>query len=154
MKICAADKNRIYNVKDRPGMVYNYLEDSYAPVCEGGIVITGIVGEMWTAGKNALEKYCVPADELGYEPAETLTVPTDKIMFGIMIPRDICFTLEADYGEKALLTGNRPGIEHGRGDYILISSAVRNGRAEPDFSDSGRIVNGMIFEKVYREIQC
>lgn len=149
-KIQKADKIRVYNVPDRPGVVYNHLEDSYAEVTEGGFVVTGIAGEMWPIGEGSLKKYGVTADELSFEPKEVNTIETDDVFCGVMIPKGTKFELETDYGQKVILNGNRTGIDHGKGDYIIIEAKHENGRYYPDFSKSGRIVNGAVFDKIYR----
>lgn len=58
--------------------------------------------------------------------------------------------LQRNYGEKSVLYGNRLGIEHGVGDYILVKTKLVNGLHHPDFNDSGRIINGTIFHKLYK----
>ena len=149
-KIQKADKNAIYNVAGKPGVVYNVFEDSYAEVNEDGIVVTGIAGEMWPIGESALKKYNVSVDQLSFDPIEVDTVETGAVFCGVQIPVETEFTLETDYGKKVMLKGNRPEIEHGKGDFILVSAKTENGRFVPDFSDSGRIVNGTIFDKLYK----
>ena len=59
---------------------------------------------------------------------------------------------ETDYGEKALLRGNRPEIPHAGGDYVLVFAKKQNGIYSPDFTDSGRIVNGTIFKVLYKPL--
>lgn len=153
-RIQKADKNRIYNVPGRPGIVYNVYEDSYAEVNEDGLVVTGVADEMWPIGESALKKYNVTPERLGYEPIEVDTVETGTVFCGIQIPVDKEFTLETDYGFKIVLKGNRQGIEHGKGDYVLVAAKYENGAYVPDFADSGRIVNGSIFDKLYKPVNC
>ncbi|HOO06784.1 MAG TPA: hypothetical protein PLH83_09915 [Ruminococcus sp.] len=43
-KIQRSDPQREYNVPGKKGVVYNYLEDSYEPVSEGGFIVTGALG--------------------------------------------------------------------------------------------------------------
>lgn len=150
-KVQKADKNRIYNVEGRAGIVYNVFEDSYAEVNENGLIVTGVAGEMWPIGESALKKYNVTPEQLDYEPLEVDTVETGAVFFGVLIPKNIEFTLETDYGVKVVLKGNRPDIEHGEGDYVLVASKQENGKYVPDFTDSGRIVNGTIFDKLYKK---
>ena len=52
-KIQKADPTRIYNIPGKPGVVYNYLEDSYELV-GFAYVVTGIAGECRTFGESAL----------------------------------------------------------------------------------------------------
>lgn len=149
-KIQIADSQRLYNVADNPGVVYNCLEDAYENVANTGYVVTGIVGEMWPIGEKAINKYNVKPEDITSEPMEVDTVELDTLYAAIMIPADTQFTLEVDYGEKAVLKGNRFGIEHGNGDYVLVATKLVDGEYRPDFDDSGRIINGAIFDKLYK----
>ena len=152
-KIQTADSQRVYNVADKPGVVYNCLEDAYEKVGDSGYVVTGLVGEMWPIGEKAVKKYNVDPKNITAEPMEVDTVELDTVYAAIMIPSDTMFTLEVDYGEKAVLRGNRFGIDHGDGDYVLVAAKLVNGIYIPDFDDSGRIINGAIFEKLYQEFK-
>lgn len=152
VKVQKADKNKIYNVAGQTGIVYNIFEDSYAKVNENGLVVTGVAGEMWPIGEKALKKYNVSLEQLSYEPIEVETIETGIVFCGVPIPKEVVFTLEANYGEKVILKGNRPDIEHGGGDYILVAAKLENGKYIPDFTDSGRVVNGTIFDKLYKEV--
>lgn len=149
-KIQKADKNRVYNT-NKPGIVYNILEDSYAPV-GNGYVITGVAGEMWPIGENALAKYDIAKEDITSEPQDVKTKETGTIMAGVQIPTSVVFQLQTDYGEKAWLNGNRKGIDHGDGDWILVLAKTTEHGLTPDFTDSGRIVNGAILEKLYKKI--
>lgn len=151
-KIQTADRSRIYNVPGYPGVVYNFLEDSYEKVGETGYVVTGAAGEMWPVGEGALRKYNVDKEAVTAEAMEVETIEIDTVYAGIRIPVQTEFTLETDYGEKAILKGNRKGIGHGDGDYVLVACKLIDGRYEPDFDDSGRVVNGEIFEKLYKPL--
>ena len=145
-----ADKNKVYNVAGKPGIVYNFFEDSYAKVTDYGFVVTGILGEMWPIDRSTINKFNVSIDQLSLEPVEVDTIETGTVFCGVQIPVETEFTLEADYGEKVVLKGNHPKIEHGNGDFVLVAAKLEDGKYVPDFSDSGRIVNGTIFEKLYK----
>lgn len=80
-----------------------------------------------------------------------MTVELETVYAGIRIPAHIFSTLVADYGERAVLKGNREGIEHGEGDWILVATHTIHGKLCPDFSDAGRIINGTIFDRLYQE---
>lgn len=149
-KIQKADESRVYNVEGQPGVVYNILEDAYEKAVEGGYIITGLAGEMWPVGPGVLKKYDIEPEKITFEPQCVRTIEVDTVYAGIRIPSDIPFTLEVDYGEKALLKGNRPGISHGEGDYILVAAKTEGGKLVPDLSDSGRIVNGAVFDRMYK----
>lgn len=149
-KIQIADSQQVYNVADKPGVVYNCLEDAYENVSDTGYVVTGIVGEMWPIGEKAVKKYNVNPANITAEPMEIDTVELDTVYAAIRIPTETQFTLEVDYGEKAVLRGNRSGMEHGNGDYVLVMTKLVDGEYYPDFDDSGRIINGAIFDRLYK----
>lgn len=149
-QIQKADPERIYNIPDKKGFVYNQFEDSCEKVNSRNYIITGVAGEMWPINEKNLPKYKVNPEDITYEPQNVMTVETGAVLAGIQIPADIEFMLEVDYGEKSWLKGNHHGIEHGEGDWILVNTTLVNGIYVPDFSDSGRIVNGSIFEKIYK----
>lgn len=149
-KIQTADSKQVYNVAGQPGIVYNCLEDAYEKVNDTGYVVTGIVGEMWPISEKAIQKYRVNPERITAKPMEVDTVELDTVYAAVQIPNDTPFTLEVDYGEKAVLQGNRSGIAHGDGDYVLLTTKIVNGVYCPDFEDSGRIVNGEIFHQLYR----
>lgn len=145
--------DQTYNA-DRPGVVYNCLEDSYEPVIEGCYIVTGAAGEMWPIPETALRKYDIEKEKITDQAQPVMTKPTDQIFCGIMIPKETAFTLEVDYGEICLLNGNRAGIPHGSGDWVLVAAREENGKFVPDLSDAGRIVNGEIFEILYQPYQA
>lgn len=147
-----ADSEREYNVKGEKGVVYNVLENSYEKVNGAAAVVTGVSGEMWPIGQSALKKYKIAPENITPEPQKVDTVEVDTVFAGVRIPYNTEFTLEVDYGEKAVLQGNRQGISHGQGDYVLVSTKAVDGKLVPDFSDSGRIVNGEVFDKLYKKI--
>lgn len=151
-KIQKANPEKIYNVPDKKGVVYNCLEDSFEKVPDTGFIVTGAMGEMWCIPEKALTKYKINKDDITDEPQPVMTVETGAVLAGIQIPADTEFTLEVDYGEKALLKGNRKGIDHGTGDYVLVCTKLVNGQYVPDFDDSGRIVNGAVINILYKNI--
>ena len=145
--------SRIYNVPGQPGVVYNSLEDSYAQVSPGGYVITGLMGEMWPIGPETLVKYDIAPELVGDEPQPVMTRPLPDLYAGILIPKDTTFDVIAHYGEKtAVLHGNRPGIAHGCGDWVLVPTAEENGAVHPELSGNGRVINGLLFPKIYRPV--
>ncbi|MCQ2407835.1 MAG: hypothetical protein MJ065_04825 [Oscillospiraceae bacterium] len=149
-EIQLADPQQIYNVPGQPGVVYNILEDAYEKVGSTGYVVTGIAGEMWPIAPGAVVKYNIDPAKIGAKPLPVQTVELDTVYAAIVIPADTAFTLEVNYGERAVLKGNRTGIAHGSGDRILVYTKCDDGIRQPDFSDSGRIVNGAIFDKLYK----
>ena len=149
-RIQKADPGREYNVKGRCGVVYNFLEDAYEEVDGTGYVVTGLLGEMWPVGRGAVKKYGIAPEDITFEPVTVYTAELDTVYAAIMIPAGTEFTLEVNYGRKALLCGNRKGISHGEGDYVVTAAVLSGGIYRPDFEDSGRIVNGSIFERLYK----
>lgn len=149
-RIQKADPERVYNVRNQKGVVYNQFEDAYEKVNGGNYIITGVAGEMWPISAKNLPKYKINPEDITSETQSVMTVETETVLAGIRIPVGIEFMLEVDYGEKSWLKGNRPDTEHGRGDWILVNTKLIGGKYVPDFSDSGRIVNGSIFEMIYK----
>ncbi|HOR21696.1 MAG TPA: hypothetical protein PLY43_03130 [Ruminococcus sp.] len=149
-KIQRSDPQREYNVPGKKGVVYNYLEDSYEPVSEGGFIVTGALGEVWPIGESSFGKYGIDKTDVGFEPVEVRTIQWDTVYAAIQIPAEIQFTLEVNYGERALLHGNRPGISHGSGDWVMVFARKEGQIFLPDFTDSGRIVNGRAMPIIYR----
>ena len=148
-----SDPEREYNVPGKKGVVYNFLEDCCEPVTEGGFIVTGILGEMWPINGRSLAKYGVHRTDVGFAPVEVRTVELDTVYAGIQVPADTPFTLETDYGERAVLHGNRPGISHGEGDYIIVFARKEKGTWVPDLSCGERIINGAVFSELYREYE-
>ena len=149
-QIQKASSDKVYNVPDKKGVVYNFLENTYEKVGDEGYIITGLLGEMWVIPPKSLKKYKIIEKDITNNPQPVMTVETDDVFAGIQILNDE-FTLEVDYGEKAILNGNRKGVAHGTGDYIIVATKLENGQYIPDFEDSGRIVNGAIFDKLYKK---
>lgn len=149
-QIQKADPSRVYNVPNQKGVVYNQFEDAHEKVTAENYIITGVAGEMWPISAKNLPKYDIKPENITYEPQSVATVETGTVLAGIRIPTATEFMLQVDYGEKCWLKGNRPDSEHGKGDWILVNTTLVNGIYVPNFSDSGRIVNGSIFEAIYK----
>lgn len=150
-QIQKANPEKLYNVENQPGIVYNFLEDAYEKVTPNGFVIMGAAGEMWVIDVGALKKYQIAPESITEKPQTVNTIELDTVYAAIRIPADTEFTLEVDYGEKCVLNGNRQGIAHNDGDYVLVATKKEvNGQYVPDFEDSGRIVNGAVFNTLYK----
>lgn len=147
-----ADPQQVYNVPGRAGVVYNAPEDAFEQVPDAGFVVTGLMGEMWIIPPAALGKYNVDPAALTHTPQPVETVETDTLYLALRIPAETEFTLVADYGLPVTLRGNRPGIPHGDGDRIVVYAKREGGRLVPDPADAGKIVNGSIFTRLYRQI--
>ena len=143
VQIQKADLQQIYNVSDSPGIVYNFLEDSYEKVIEDGYVITGLLGEMWPIPKEGLTHYDVGDLEIGIEPVLVSTQKSNLRYEGIQIPEKFLFTL--NISGIGVLKGNHKGNQHAGGDYVVkeIRGTVKQ---------AIRIVNGMIFDKMYQKL--
>lgn len=139
VKIQKAQSDRIYNVKDKAGVVYNYLEKSEALIEGYEYIVTGIVGEMWPIHEKSLCGYEIDdIDSIGTEPKQYKSKTNEVIYMAICIPVEHKFQLELSSG--TILNGNVDGVEHGDGDYILYTSLEKK-----DF----RIINGNVFNRMY-----
>lgn len=140
VKIQTADRNRIYNVPDSPGIVYNFLEDSYESLEHADYVITGLLGEMWPVTKKNIQGYEASEEEITDIPETFFSKASDARYYALQIPDNISFTVQTEkYGD---LKGNVAGREHGNGDFLICTSFQKQ-----DF----RIVNGQIFDEMYEE---
>lgn len=140
VQIQKALPDKIYNVSEKPGVVYNILEDCEESIAEADYVVTGLMGEMWPISRKDLCGYEVDETAIDETPKPVYTKSGDRTYYGVKIPLEADFFVETSkYGK---LRGNaKPDkIPHGEGDYIICSSF-----AEGDF----RIVNGQIFDKMY-----
>ena len=135
-----AVKGSIYNVSDTPDVVYNILEDSYETTADADYIVTGLLGEMWPIKKESLAGYDVSPEEIDDEPRQFFSKSSDIVFYAVQISGE--FELELEDG--IVLKGNRPGIEHGEGDYILWTSLEKQ-----DY----RIINGKIFTSMYEEYE-
>lgn len=135
-----ADRNRIYNVPECPGMVYNVMEDSHESLEHADYVVTGLLGEMWPITKKSLQGYEVSEEEITASPRVFYSKLSDIKYYAIQIPKDVLFMVSMEkYG---VLKGNAVGREHGIGDFLLCTSFQKE-----DF----RIINGQVFDKMYEE---
>lgn len=142
------DPEREYNVPGRPGEVYNFMEDSISFARPGGIVVTGLMGEMWAVNGESTAKYTDDPESLGDEPRPLMTRELAGTFAAIRIPAGTEFSVKTAWG--GVLNGNRPGIGHGQGDMLLVGTREENGRTVPDLESDGRVVNGEIFDLLYR----
>lgn len=146
-----------YNIEigiaDKAMDFHNPLEDASYHVEKGQPILRGTVGEMWTTkiekilstyrrsdGEPLTEEY------LNQKAGQFVSVRTqaqDNTNFACRVPKDIQFKVQTSWAE---LSVNRPGIDHGEGDFLICSQ--KDG--EPDF-DNVWVVNGKVFENTYRE---
>ncbi len=142
VQIQKAKSDRIYNVKDKVGVVYNFLEDVEALIDGYDYIVTGVAGEMWPIHKAALCGYEIDnIDSIGIEPKQYKSKARDITYMAVCIPVKHKFQIQLESG--TILNGNTEGVEHATGDYILYTSLDKK-----DF----RIINGNIFDQMYELI--
>lgn len=137
--------------KDTP--YENVLEGNSGVVTDDGITVLlkGTVDELWPSKLEKVMKTYTKADgsELtakDFEPKDTYIDLKTKAQpgtnFAMFIPADIQVVVETAWGD--VLTANRPGVEHGKGDYLV--STVKDG--QPDLTDVW-VLNGAVFPNTY-----
>lgn len=138
VEIQKADSNKVYNVPDSPGEIYNLFEEVTYHVEEGEFVITGTAGEMWVISKNHLERtYDIHINDIGDIPIKVWTKSSDvEYEFMRVEPR---YQGIVNISIDRVLVVNSDKVDHGKGD-VLIRSINSN-----DFWS----VNGIIFENTF-----
>lgn len=137
--------------KDTP--YENVLEGNSGVVTDDGVTVLlkGTVDELWPSKLEKVMKTYTKADgsELtakDFEPKDTYIDLKTKAQpgtnFAMFIPADIQVVVETAWGD--VLTANRPGVEHGKGDYLV--STVKDG--QPDLTDVW-VLNGAVFPNTY-----
>lgn len=137
--------------KDTP--YENVLEGNAGVVTDDGVTVLlkGTVDELWPSKLEKVMKTYTKADgtELtakDFEPKDTYIDLKTKAQpgtnFAMFIPADIQVVVETAWGD--ILTANRPGVEHGKGDYLV--STVKDG--QPDLTDVW-VLNGAVFPNTY-----
>jgi len=131
----------------------NVLEGNSGVVTDDGVTVLlkGTVDELWPSKlEKVMGTYTKPdGSELtakDFEPKDTYvdlkTKATPDTNFAMFIPADVQVVVETAWGD--VLTANRPGVEHGKGDYLV--STVKDGA--PDLSDVW-VLNGAVFPNTY-----
>jgi len=131
------DPKRIYNVPGRPGIVYNYLEDSRETVSEDSYIITGLAGEMYPVSAENLVNYDVDPVKIEEKEQKVWTRPGIQYFEAVYIPAESGFEIEIP--GMGILYGNNRRSMHGDGDYILRAVG----------SEEYRIINGVLFPRIY-----
>lgn len=138
--------------------VHNELENAdYVTSDENGrFVLSGTMGEQWVIAGNKLAATYTFADgtaitETALKAKRTSdgTIPWFKvttckdseILFACPTPVNMQYTIQTSW---AILQGNRPGVKHGKGDFIM----ARNVNGQPAM-DKRWIVNGTVFINTY-----
>lgn len=138
--------------------VHNFLENSdYVTDNNQKFVLSGTRGEMWTVTAAKLGQTYTFGDGTPITSATMMPKLTDGVidwfqvktitngnvsLFAAFVPAPYQFQVQTSWG--TVLQGNRPGIPHGMGDFVLRNSV--NG--QPDMS-SAWIVNGAVFADTY-----
>lgn len=137
--------------KDTP--YENVLEGNSGVVTDDGVTVLlkGTVDELWPSKLEKVMKTYTKADgtELtakDFAKKDTYidlkTKATPDTNFAMFIPADVQVVVETAWGD--ILVANRPGVEHGKGDYLV--SAVKDGA--PDLTDVW-VLNGAVFPNTY-----
>ncbi len=137
--------------KDTP--YENVLEGNSGVVTDDGVTVLlkGTVDELWPSKLEKVMKTYTKADgtELtakDFAKKDTYidlkTKATPDTNFAMFIPADVQVVVETAWGD--ILVANRPGVEHGKGDYLV--STVKDGA--PDLSDVW-VLNGAVFPNTY-----
>lgn len=140
-------------ISDKHREFHNPLEDANYSVEEGGVILKGTAGEMWTTKlENALKKYKLPdgspltEETLKKNKGMFVSVKVEggnkPVNFAMPVPKDISFTVHTSWAD---LTINKPGADHGNGDYLVCR---KGSDGKPDLSDVW-VVNGKTFGKTY-----
>ncbi len=141
--------------KDTP--YENVLEGNSGVVTNDGVTVLlkGTADELWPAKLEKVSKTYTTANgkavtkntfakKDSYVYLKTKAEPDTN--FAMFVPADVQVMVETAWGE--VLMANRPGVEHGAGDYLVC--AAKDGK--PDLSDVW-VVNGAIFPNTYDMIR-
>ena len=137
--------------KDTP--YENVLEGNSGVVTDDGVTVLlkGTVDELWPSKLEKVEKTYTTADGSAvtaktfakkdtYIDLKTKAEPDTN--FAMFVPADTRVVVETAWGD--VLVANRPGVEHGQGDYLV--STVKDGK--PDLTDVW-VLNGAVFPNTY-----
>jgi len=133
--------------------VYNDLEDCHYVTSDAKcIVLTGTRGEQWPVTLAKL------ASTYTFEDGSSITeanLPSGRFVVKTIVSPDAntvfaeqvyeVIQVETSWGD--ILTANRPGIDHGEGDYIVYANEDGN----PDLTNRW-VVNGGVFSDTYVQV--
>lgn len=139
--------------------VHNHLENAdYVTNEQKKFVLSGTVGEQWVIDIGKLMKTYTFVDGMEINPdtlrrklvsgSKTIgwfkvkTRPDVTPGWACFVPVQYQFPIATSWGDT--LTGNRPGVQHGYGDFIVCTDAG----GQPNGNDRW-IVNGAIFVNTY-----
>ena len=150
-------KKRNYTMKAEKVAIgtklYNFLEDCYYLTDERRCIrLIGTVGEEWPITIEKLGKIYTLTDGTkitfdnipdGVFEIATIVAENVETIFAEQVTEQV--QVATSWGE--VLTANRDGVPHGKGDYIV--SANKEGKPNPN---DRWIVNGMVFINTYEEV--
>lgn len=140
VKLQKADVKRVYNIKDKPGYVYNFLEDAEISLEGMKYVVIGTRGEMWAIPKLDVATYEIEGQtEDGVFFAKTK--PDSMVYEYKLVPVDK--TMTVTIGNGSVLQVNSDKSEHGEGDRLVRI------KGEEEYW----VVNGLVFPDTYEEIE-
>ena len=131
-----ADVNKVYNIADKPGYVYNFLEDAEISVEGMEYVVTGLLGEMWPIPESRVSTYEI-IRSVSEDTFLAKTKPAVTIYEYRRVPAKEQTVISIENGSE--LHVNSPKCEHGEGDVLIRV------KGEKHFW----VVNGLVFEKTY-----
>ena len=137
--------------KDTP--YENVLEGNSGVVTDDGVTVLlkGTVDELWPSKLEKVEKTYTTADGSAVTAKtfakkdtyiDLMTKAEPDTNFAMFVPADTRVVVETAWGD--VLVANRPGVEHGQGDYLV--STVKDGK--PDLTDVW-VLNGAVFPNTY-----
>ena len=139
VKLKPADINVEYNIPEKKGYVYNFLEDAEISVEGMKYIVTGIKGEQWPVPEAAASRYEI-IEEVEDGVLIAKTKPDDTVYEYKLIPADT--TIQITISNGSVLNVNSEKSDHGDGDRLIRI------KGEEDFW----VVNGLIFSDTYEII--
>ena len=132
-----------YNIKGKPGYVYNYLEDAEISVDGMAYVVTGTVGEMWPIPEKRADAYEI-IEELSQGIYKAKTKKSEQLYEYKLIPVDEQMSLEIENGSVLHVNAKANSVDHGEGDRLIRVKG----------EESYWVVNGRVFESTYEIVKC
>lgn len=135
-----ADTYKVYNLANKPGYVYNFLEDAEISVEGMAYVVTGLLGEMWPIPESRVNTYEI-ISTISEDAFLAKTKPAGTIYEYKRVPAGEQTVISIENGSK--LHVNSPKCEHGEGDVLIRVLGEEN----------FWVVNGLVFEKTYEIVE-
>ena len=138
--------------------VINYLEGAVYDICDPDsplspdtkILLLGTVNELWGVPiKKILTQYTKPdgsplsvSDFKANRPITIQSKPSN-LCYAAYIPKNTLVRVDTAWGDTLL--ANRPGVPHGRGDFLVCNA---DEMGNPALNDTW-VVNGNVFSTTY-----